>query len=154
VSEDQLAEASTKEPGRVPFEVYYQDRRAHGFMVPAWDRTSPDVKAAWAGVEEAVNGTARAATDAVNAALGFHERTGLFGNAATDDEPGNCPHHPDSPLHFEDGDGSGEWLCEGKPEGAVCSTCVDGEGGGRMEWPCPEYSAIAAALAGKGNDHG
>jgi hypothetical protein len=89
---------------------------------------------------------------AVEAALGFHERVNLYGNAATEGEPGNCPHHPDSPLHFEDGDGSGEWLCEGKPEGAVCSTCVDGEGGERIDWPCSEYAAILAALTGKATD--
>jgi hypothetical protein len=83
---------------------------------------------------------------ATEAALSFHERVGLYGNAATEGEPGNCPHHPDSDLHFEDGDGSGEWLCEGRPEGAVCSTCVDGEGGERIDWPCPEYEAIAGAL--------
>jgi hypothetical protein len=79
----------------------------------------------------------------------IHQRVPLYGNAATEEEPGACPHHPDSDLHFEDGDGSGEWLCEGKPEGAVCSTCIDGEGGERAEWPCGEYEAILAALTGK-----
>ena len=74
-------------------------------------------------------GVAGTAMKAVEAALGFHERVNLYGNAATEAEPGNCPHDPDSRLHFEDSDGSGEWLCEGRPEGAVCSTCVDGEGG-------------------------
>jgi hypothetical protein len=85
---------------------------------------------------------------AVEAALGYHERVSLYGNAATEDEPGACPHHPDSDLHFEDGDGSGEWLCEGKPEGAVCGTCT--EDGLPVAWPCYEYAAIAAALTGKG----
>ena len=66
-------------------------------------------------------GVADTAMKAVDAALGFHERVGLYGNASTEEEPGNCPHDPDSRLHFEDGDGSGEWLCEGRPEGAVRS---------------------------------
>ena len=87
---------------------------------------------------------------AVEAALGHHKRVPLYGNAATGDEPGACPHDPDSPLHFEDGDGSGEWLCEGKPEGAACSSCT--EDGLPAGWPCPEYSAIAAALTGKKAD--
>jgi hypothetical protein len=103
---------------------------------------------------EGVAGAGHDVMNAVNAALGFHQRTGLYGNAATDDEPDACPHHPDSPLHFEDANEPGEWLCEGRPEGAVCSTCVDGEGGERMDWPCPEYAAILAALTGKGNDGG
>lgn len=90
----------------------------------------------------------------VEAALGNHERVNLYGNAATEGEPGNCPHHPDSDLHFEDGDGSGEWLCEGRPEGAVCSSCVDGEGGDSVDWPCPPYEAILSALTGKGADGG
>jgi hypothetical protein len=99
-------------------------------------------------------GVADTAMKAVEAALGFHERVGLYGNASTEGEPGNCPHHPDSDLHFEDGDGSGEWLCEGKPEGAVCSSCVDGEGGERIDCPCPEYEAIVKALTGKGVNGG
>jgi hypothetical protein len=93
-------------------------------------------------------GAAHAFDAALRAALKFHERVNLYGNASTEDEPGNCPHHPDSPLHFEDGDGSGEWLCEGKPEGAVCPACT--EDGLPVEWPCPEYEAILAALTGKG----
>jgi hypothetical protein len=86
------------------------------------------------------------AVAALGAALSFHQRVNLYGNAATGDEPGACPHDPDAACHF---DGDGEWLCEGKPEGAVCSTCVDGQGGDRLEWPCPEYSAILAALTGE-----
>ncbi len=84
------------------------------------------------------------AAAAVEAALACHQRTGLYGNAATDGEPDACPHDPDSPLHFE---GDGEWLCEGKPEGAVCSSCT--EDGLPVAFPCPEYSAILAALTGK-----
>lgn len=99
-------------------------------------------------------GVADTAMKAVEAALRCHECVNLYGNAATEGEPGNCPHHPDSDLHFEDGDGSGEWLCEGRPEGAVCTTCVDGEGGERIDWPCPEYEAILAALTGKAADGG
>jgi hypothetical protein len=99
-----------------------------------------------------VTGTAGRLLAGIEAALGFHERVNLYGNAATEDEPDACPHHPDSPLHFEDGDGSGEWLCEGKPEGAVCGTCA--EDGLPVEWPCPEYSAILAALTGKAANDG
>lgn len=84
---------------------------------------------------------------ALDAALSHHERIPLYGNAATEDEPGACPHDPDSGLHFESDDG--EWLCEGKPEGAVCSSCVDGEGGERLPWPCDEYAGILAALTGR-----
>ena len=91
---------------------------------------------------------------AADAALGRHQRLPLYGNAATEEEPGSCPHHPDSDLHFESGDEGGEWLCEGKPEGAVCSTCIDGEGGGRVEWPCSEYAAILAPLTGEGKADG
>jgi hypothetical protein len=87
---------------------------------------------------------------AVNAALACHQRTDLYGNAATGDEPDACPHDPDDALHFE---GDCEWLCEGKPEGAACSSCTD-EDSVPVEWPCPEYAAILAALTGKGNDGG
>jgi hypothetical protein len=94
--------------------------------------------------------------DGLEAALRCHERVNLYGNASTEGEPGNCPHHPDSDLHFEDGDGSGEWLCEGRPEGAVCSTCIDADGadGEHADWRCPEYEAILAALTGKAADGG
>lgn len=101
-----------------------------------------------------LHASAMKALAGVEAALACHERVNLYGNAATEEEPGNCPHHPDSNLHFEDCDGSGEWLCEGRPEGAVCSSCVDGEGGERVDWRCPEYEAILAALTGKAADHG
>jgi hypothetical protein len=94
------------------------------------------------------------AASAVEAALSHHKRDPLYGNAATEGEPGNCPHDPDSPLHFEAGDGSGEWLCEGRPEGTVCGSCTDGPCGDRLEWPCPEYLAILAALTGEGNTDG
>jgi len=92
------------------------------------------------------------AASAVEAVLKFHERVPLYGNAATEEESDACPHDPDSGLHFESGDG--DWLCEGRPEGAVCSTCVDGEGGERVEWPCDEYLAILAALTGEGKADG
>jgi hypothetical protein len=102
---------------------------------------------AWLGkLREALAPQARAAA----AALGFHERVPLYGNAATGDEPAACPHDPDDALHFEDAGEPGEWLCRGKPEGAACSSCA--EDGLPVAWPCPEYSAIAAALTGKGND--
>jgi hypothetical protein len=87
-------------------------------------------------------------------ALKHHQWYPLYGNASTHDELGACPHDPDSGLHFEADDGSGEWLCEGKPEDTVCTSCVDGEGGERVRWPCPEYRAILAALTGKENDGG
>jgi hypothetical protein len=101
-----------------------------------------------------LHGNALKALAAVDAARSFHERVPLYGNAATGEKPGNCPHDPDAACHFEADDGSGEWLCEGRPEGAVCSTCVDGEGGDRADWQCTEYAAILAALTGKGNDGG
>jgi len=101
-----------------------------------------------------LHGNALKALAGVEAAMSFHRRVPLYGNASTGDEPDACPHHPDSGLHFEDCDGSGEWLCEGKPEGAVCESCTDGEGGERAEWPCGEYTAILAALTGKGNADG
>lgn len=123
-------------------------------LAAAWavlERTPPRTLAPSLGIAA---GVASTTMDAVEVALSFHERVNLYGNASTEGEPGNCPHHPDSDLHFEDGDGSGEWLCEGKPEGAVCSSCVDGEGGERVDWPCPEYSAILSALTGKAADDG
>lgn len=89
---------------------------------------------------------------ALNAALKHHRREPLYGNAATEGEPDACPHDPDSDLHFEAGDGSGEWLCEGRPEGAVCESCFDCEGGERVDWPCQEYRDIRAALLGEDSD--
>jgi hypothetical protein len=97
-------------------------------------------------------GDVRRLLAALHKALSFHRRVPLYGNAATEEELGACPHDPDSGLHFESGDG--DWLCEGKPEGSVCSTCVDGEGGERVEWPCGEYLAILAALTGEGKADG
>ena len=85
---------------------------------------------------------------AAEAALKCHERYPLYGNAATEEEPGNCPHDPDSGLHFEADDGSGEWLCEGSPEGAICRAHPDADG--PVDWPCWEYAAVLAALTGKG----
>jgi len=85
---------------------------------------------------------------AVEAALSHHERVPLYGNAATDDEPGACPHDPDDPLHFEDDQEPGELLCRGKPEGVVCS-CTESADGERLPWPCDEVTAILAALTGK-----
>lgn len=88
---------------------------------------------------------------AVDAALSHHQRIPLYGNAATHDEPGNCPHDPDDEnWHFEPSDEPGEWLCQGRPEGAVCSTCVVDAGGERAEWPCLEYRGVVAALTGEG----
>jgi hypothetical protein len=123
-------------------------------LAAAWavlERTPPRTLVPSLGIAA---GVASTTMDAVEVALSFHERVNLYGNASTEGEPGNCPHHPDSDLHFEDGDGSGEWLCEGRAEGAVCSSCVDGEGGERVDWPCPEYSAILSALTGKAADDG
>lgn len=93
-------------------------------------------------------GVADTAMKAVDAALGFHERVGLYGNASTEGEPGNCPHHPDSDLHFEDPNGSTEWLCRGRPEGSVCSSCTD-EDGLPVAYPCDEREAILKALTGR-----
>ena len=96
-----------------------------------------------------VTGTARRLSRAVDAALACHQRVPLYGNAATEDDPQACSHSPDSDwdCHFEDPDGTGIQLCEGKPEGVVCGTCT--EEGLPVAWPCPEYSAIAAARNGK-----
>lgn len=82
---------------------------------------------------------------AVEAALKFHQPVPLYGNAATEDEPGACPHDPDAGCHFESDDG--EWLCELKREGTVCS-CTENAGGERIPWPCDEVADILAALAG------
>lgn len=90
-------------------------------------------------------GAACAFEAALRAALEHHRPESLYGNAATPEEPGCCPHDPDSDLHFEAGDGSGEWLCEGKPEGVVCS-CTESSDGERIPYPCEEVAAILAAL--------
>jgi hypothetical protein len=82
------------------------------------------------------------------AALKHHRPEPLYGNASTEGEPGACPHDPDSPLHFEADDGSGEWLCEGRPEGVVCS-CTESADGEQVPWPCDEVADILAALTGK-----
>jgi hypothetical protein len=95
-----------------------------------------------------LHGIALKALAAVGEARSFHRPERLYGNAATEEEPGACPHDPDSALHFEADDGSGEWLCEGKVEDTVCSSCIDGEGGERVKWPCGEYAAVLAALTG------
>lgn len=94
-------------------------------------------------------GAGHAMMQALEAALSFHERAGLYGNASTEEEPGNCPHDPDSGLHFEDAGEPGEWLCQGKPEGARCSGCGESPDGEYVPWPCEEYQAIAAALGVK-----
>lgn len=83
---------------------------------------------------------------AVDAALSHHRRVPLYGNASTEDEPDACPHDPDSDLHFDDG--NGEWLCEGKPEGAVCS-CTESPDGEQLPYPCDEVTDILAALTGE-----
>lgn len=87
--------------------------------------------------------------NAVEAALERHQRFPLY--ERVHDHKGNviCGHGEDydGDRHFEGDDG--EWLCADKPTGAVCETCVDGEGGERVDWPCPEYEAILAALTGK-----
>lgn len=92
-------------------------------------------------------GAGRRLLAAVEAALKHHQREPLYGSASTEEEPGNCPHDPDDTRHFEADDGSGEWLCEDKPEGAVCSTCTEDDL--PVDWPCPEYAAVLAALTGK-----
>jgi hypothetical protein len=97
----------------------------------------------------ALHGCTLKAFNAVEAALRHHQRVPLYGNASTEDEPGACPHDPDSPLHFE---GDGEWLCEGKPEGAACS-CAESADGEQLPYPCDEVAAILAALTGE-TDHG
>ena len=86
---------------------------------------------------------------AVEAALSYHQRVPLYGNASTDGEPGNCPHDPDDGLHFEYVDEPGEWLCQGSPEGAVCASCTVDAAGERAPWPCDEYAALLGALTGR-----
>jgi hypothetical protein len=85
---------------------------------------------------------------ALEAAGRHHRPEHLYGGAATEGEPDACPHDPDSPLHFEAADGSGEWLCEGKPEEVVCS-CAESADGERVPYPCDEVADILAALTGK-----
>lgn len=85
----------------------------------------------------------------VEAAAGRHQPVPLYGKASTGEEPDACPHNPDRDWdrHFESDDG--EWLCELKPEGTVCSGCPGLPDGERIPWPCDEYEAILAALTGK-----
>ena len=85
---------------------------------------------------------------ALDAALSHHQRVPLYGLASTEEEPGNCPHDPerDWDCHFESDDG--EWLCGGKPEGAVCS-CTVSPDGERVPYPCDEVADILAALRGE-----
>ena len=121
-----------------------------------------EILSAWRTVVEDVNGLATERTPlstavprllgAVEAALKFHERHPLYGNASTDDEPGACPHDPDAPEHFEDADEPGKWLCLAKFEADACSGCTGTPDGEYADWPCPEYEAILAALKGEG-DH-
>jgi hypothetical protein len=116
-------------------------------LAAAWSvlgRTPPRTLAPSLGISA---GIASMALDALDTALKFHQRVPLYGNAATDDEPGACPHDPDDACHFEDADEPGEWLCRGKPEGAVCPSCT--EDGLPVAFPCPEYSAILTALTGR-----
>lgn len=123
-------------------------------MIEAANALLPGLDPKRAFAAGALHACALKALAAAGAALEHHRREPFYGNAATEDELGACPHDPDSPLHFEAGDGSGEWLCEGKPEGAVCESCTDGEGGERTDWPCDEYRDILAALAGEGKSRG
>lgn len=89
---------------------------------------------------------------AIDAALERHQRLPLY--ERVHDYKGNviCGHGEDydGDRHFEGDDG--EWLCADKLAGVVCETCVDEAGGERIDWPCPEYEAILAALTGKGGD--
>lgn len=95
-----------------------------------------------------LHGNALKALAALDAALSHHQRVPLYGNASTDGEPGNCPHDPDDEgWHFEDPD-SGEWLCQGRPEGVACS-CTLSPDGERVPWPCDEARDILAALRGE-----
>lgn len=40
-------------------------------------------------------------------------------------------------------------LCLDKPEGDVCAECWEEGGDEAVEWPCPTYRAISAALLGE-----
>lgn len=44
-------------------------------------------------------------------------------------------------------------ICLDKHEGAVCAECWE-EGGEQVEWPCPTYRAITAALTGEASTDG
>jgi len=122
--------------------------RLREYMTQTASALVPSLDAAQAYAAGALHGDALKALAGIDAALGHHQPEHLYGNAATEGEPGACPHDPDSALHFEAADGSGEWLCEGKPEGVVCS-CTESSDGERVPYPCDEVAGILAALTGK-----
>jgi hypothetical protein len=97
---------------------------------------------------DAAEGDVRRLLAALDAALKHHQRTPLYGDASTLENPGACPHDPeqDRDCHFESNDG--EWLCGGQPEGFACS-CTQLPDGERIPYPCDEVAAILAALTGK-----
>lgn len=103
---------------------------------------------AWTVEHHVAEGDVRRLLAALEAALSHHQQTPLYGRASAEDKPDACPHDPDDALHFEAD--SGGWLCEGRPDGAVCLSCT--EDGEPVDWPCPEYAAVLAALAGRGGD--
>jgi hypothetical protein len=122
-------------------------------MIEAANAFLPGLDPERAFAAGALHACALKALAAVDAALKHHRRIPLYGNSATEEEPDACPHDPDDDRwHFEDPDG-GEWLCQGKPEGVVCS-CTESPDGERFPWPCDEVQDILAALTGEGKTDG
>jgi hypothetical protein len=91
---------------------------------------------------------------AVEAALKFHEPRQLHELAF--DPRGNprCGHDPESDpdAHYEGDDGL--WYCESLPGDVVCTTYSEEGTWAWVTFPCPEYTAILAALTGKEADGG
>jgi hypothetical protein len=71
----------------------------------------------------------------------MHYPLPICGPASEDDNPGACPHDPESDWdeHFEADDGT--WCCTSNALGTECRC---GE-----PWKCEEYEAILTALTGK-----
>lgn len=90
---------------------------------------------------------------ALEKALEFHEPHRLYGLLDSDpeDAPCSCGHDPEAGCHFEGDDG--DWLCECRPERAVCATCYDASEE-RLDWPCGEYKAVARELLGEEAPYG
>jgi hypothetical protein len=72
----------------------------------------------------------------------MHYPLPLCGPASEVDNPGVCPHDPESDWdeHFEADDGT--WCCTSNALGTECRCGAP--------WKCEEYEAILAALTGKG----
>lgn len=86
---------------------------------------------------------------AIAIVLERHQPRHVYGFAGNPDrgQPCDCGHAATAGCHFRP-DG-GAWRCLCKPEGIVCGTCTDPEGGTLADWPCPEYTDVRNALAGQ-----